>query len=104
MIDESKINEHSGTTINVIKRNGESVLLFSDTQDVPNNIMYPKVLLGDCETCSGGGAVIREIFKDFTYDKVLVGGLGLGLIPEYLAAFKSCSVRVMNTLILHTLL
>jgi hypothetical protein len=92
MIDESKIKEYSGTTINVIQRNGERVLLFSDAQDMPNTIVYPKVLLGDCDTCSGGGAVIREIYKDFTYDKVLVGGLGLGLIPEYLRTEKSCSV------------
>lgn len=92
MIDESKIKEHSGTTINVVKRHGESILLFSAAQDVPNNIIYPKVLLGDCDTCSGGGAIIREIFEDFTYDKVLVGGLGLGLIPEYLRTEKNCSI------------
>jgi len=92
MINESKIKEHSGTTINISQRYGERILVFNDGTSIPNNIIYPKVLLGDCDTCDGGGARIREIFKDFTYDKVLVGGLGLGLIPEYLKTEKSCSV------------
>jgi len=92
MIDENKIKEHSGTTINIIQRHGERVLVFNDGTSIPNTIIYPKVLLGECDTCSSGALIIKEIYKDFTYDKVLVGGLGLGLVAEYLRTEKSCSV------------
>jgi spermidine synthase len=35
---------------------------------------------------------MNTLYKDFTFDTVLVGGLGLGLIPEYLKTQENCSV------------
>ena len=94
MISEDKIKEKDGTSIEVKKINNIMYLLFKGdaVKDIPNDVAYPKVMLGECETCGKGAAKIKEIYKDFTYDKVLIGGLGLGLIAEYLKTEKNCSV------------
>ena len=44
--------------------------------------MYSKVMLGKCETCN---PFFKNSFEGFTYDKVLVVGLGLGLVPYELS-------------------
>ena len=35
---------------------------------------------------------INELYKDFTFDKILILGLGLGLLPNYAKHVKKCSV------------
>ena len=32
------------------------------------------------------------MYNDFTFDKILIGGLGLGLLPQYAKEVKNCSV------------
>jgi|TARA_R100000482_G_scaffold124053_1_gene75601 hypothetical protein len=87
-IQEDKIKEYSGTSFNVVKRDGVSILEFNDKTSIDNVELYATVMLGDCKDCEK----VNELYKDFTYDKVLVLGLGLGLVPETLKVEKECSV------------
>jgi len=87
-IQETKIQEHNTTSFNVKKVDGVSILKFSDETFLSNIEDYSIIMLGDCTNCEK----IKELYKDFTYDKVLVLGLGLGLIPETLKVEKECSV------------
>ena len=87
-IQENKIQEHTGTSFNITKVDGISILKFSEECVINNIEDYATIMLGDCTNCEK----IKELYKDFTYDKVLVLGLGLGLIPETLKVEKGCSV------------
>ena len=87
-IKESKIQEYNGTSFKVEKVEGISVLTFNNNTSVGNVERYATVMLGDCSSCSK----LNELYKDFTYDKVLVLGLGLGLLAETLKIEKECSV------------
>ncbi len=87
-IEESKIKEHSGTSFNVTKTDGVSKIDFGNGKLIENADYYGKVFLGDCEDCTK----ITALYKDFTFDKILIGGLGLGLLPEYAKSIKNCSV------------
>jgi len=87
-IEESKIKEHSGTSFSVTKTNGISKIDFGNGKLIENADYYGKVFLGDCEDCTK----ITALYKDFTFDKILIGGLGLGLLPEYAKSIKNCSV------------
>lgn len=62
---------------------------FSETGDIiENNEMYSKVMLGKCGTCN---PFYKNSFEGFTYDKVLIAGLGFGLIPQTLSEVNKCS-------------
>ena len=87
-IDENKIKEHSGTSFNVTKTNGVSKIDFGNGKSIENVDYYGKVFLGDCDPCKK----IKALYNDFTFDKVLIGGLGLGLLPQYAKEVKNCSV------------
>ena len=87
-IEESKIEEYSGTSFSVTKTDGVSKIDFGDDKWIENNNHYGKVFLGDCEAC----IKINLLYKDFTFDKILIGGLGLGLVAEYAKSVKNCSV------------
>ena len=87
-IQENKIQEHEATSFKIEKVDDISVLTFSDKTSIDNVEYYATIMLGDCENCDK----VKELYKDFTYDKVLVLGLGLGLIPETLKVEKQCSV------------
>lgn len=87
-IEESKIKEYSGTTFNVNKVDGVSRITFSNGDWIENKEYYGNVFLGDCVDCKK----INELYKDFTFDKILVLGLGLGLLPNYAKHVKECSV------------
>lgn len=87
-IQEDKIKEYSGTTFNVVKTNGVSKITFNDSDWIENKEYYGKVFLGDCVDCGK----IKELYKDFTFDKILILGLGLGLLPNYAKHVKNCSV------------
>ena len=87
-IEESKIKEHSGTSFSVTKTGGISRLDFGSNKWIENRDHYGKVFLGECEEC----IKITALYKDFTFDKILIGGLGLGLLPEYAKSVKNCSV------------
>ena len=50
-----------------------------------NNVdYYPEYLLGECNTCGNSQSIVLKALYPETYTSVLVGGLGLGLIPQYL--------------------
>ena len=87
-IEESKIKEHSGTSFSVTKTEGISKIDFGDGKSIENVDHYGKVFLGDCEECTK----ITALYNGFSFDKILIGGLGLGLLPEYAKSVKNCSV------------
>ena len=87
-IEENKIQEYSGTSFNVIKNDGVSKIEFTDGSWIENKDYYGKIILGDCEDC----LKITELYNDFTFDKILIAGLGLGLVPNYAKVVKNCSV------------
>jgi len=86
-IEESKIKEHSGTSFSVTKTDGISRLDFGNDKWIENRDHYGEVLFGDCK-CPG----IKALYDGFSFDKILIGGLGLGLLPEYAKSVKNCSV------------
>jgi hypothetical protein len=87
-IEESKIKEHSGTSFSVTKTDGVSKIDFGDDKCVENAEHYGKVFLGDCESCTK----MATLYDGFSFDKILIGGLGLGLLPAYAKSVKNCSV------------
>jgi len=87
-IEENKIKEYSGTTFNVNKVDEVSRITFSNGDWIDNKEYYGEVFLGDCIGCKK----INELYKDFTFDKILILGLGLGLLPNYAKHVKNCSV------------
>jgi hypothetical protein len=93
-IQENKIQKYDGTSFKVVKqvllppRFSKSVLIFENGNEVENEEYYAEIMLGNCENCDK----LKELYKDFTYDKVLVLGLGLGLLAETLKVEKECSV------------
>ena len=87
-IQENKIQEHNGTSFSITKVDGVSMLQFDEKSIISNIEDYATIMLGECTNCEK----VKELYKDFTYDKVLVLGLGLGLVPETLKVEKGCSV------------
>ena len=87
---DSTIQDYTGTNFSVYKREeGETIIKYNTSGDIiENNEMYSKVMLGKCETCN---PFYKNSFEGFTYDKVLVVGLGLGLVPYELSEVNKCS-------------
>jgi len=87
-IDENKIQEHIGQSFSVTKESGVTKLTFTDNGFfIDNKGYYSDIFLGKCDTCDP----YKTFFEGFSYDKVLVAGLGLGLLPQTLAS-EGCSV------------
>ena len=89
-IPDNNIQDYVGTNFSVYKREeGETIIKYNTSGDIiENNEMYSKVMLGKCETCN---PFYKNSFEGFTYDKVLVVGLGLGLVPYELSEVNGCS-------------
>jgi len=87
-IEENKIKEHSGTSFSVTKTNNVSKIDFGGNKWIENVDYYGKILFGDCEQC----VKINALYDGFSFDKILIGGLGLGLLPNYAKLVKNCSV------------
>ena len=87
---DSTIQDYTGTNFSVYKREeGETIIKYNTSGDIiENNEMYSKVMLGKCETCN---PFYKNSFEGFTYDNVLVVGLGLGLVPYELSEVNGCS-------------
>ena len=87
---DSTIQDYTGTNFSVYKREeGETIIKYNTSGDIiENNEMYSKVMLGKCETCN---PFYKNSFEGFTYDTVLVVGLGLGLVPYELSEVNGCS-------------
>jgi hypothetical protein len=87
---DNNIRDYTGTNFSVYKREeGETIIKYNTSGDIiENNEMYSKVMLGKCETCN---PFYKNSFDGFSYDKVLVVGLGLGLVPQELSEVNKCS-------------
>ena len=87
---DSTIQDYTGTNFSVYKREeGETIIKYNTSGDIiENNEMYSKVILGKCETCN---PFFKNSFDGFSYDTVLVVGLGLGLVPQELSEVNKCS-------------
>ena len=87
---DNTIQDYTGTNFSVYKREeGETIIKYNTSGDIiENNEMYSKVMLGKCETCN---PFYKNSFDGFSYDKVLVVGLGLGLVPQELSEVNKCS-------------
>ena len=98
MIQENLITEYSGTTFSVTKVDGVSRLTFADDPDnyIVNADHYGKIFMGDGPQPDednfyiGGSVAHKRIFEGIPdYANVLVLGLGLGLLPQYIKESKS---------------
>tara|TARA_R110002049_G_scaffold30904_2_gene105556 strand:+ start:1766 stop:2305 length:540 start_codon:yes stop_codon:yes gene_type:complete len=87
---DSTIQDYTGTNFSVYKREeGETIIKYNTSGDIiENNEMYSKIMLGKCETCN---PFFKNSFNGFSYDTVLVVGLGLGLVPQELSEVNKCS-------------
>ena len=87
---DSNIQDYIGTNFSVYKReDGVAIIEFNSTGFiVDNSEMYSEILLGKCETCN---PFYKNSFNGFSYDSVLVVGLGLGLVPQELSEVNKCS-------------
>ena len=88
-IIDSKLQEYSGEEFNIYKDSeGVTFIKFSNGNWIDNRELYASVFLGKCSSCTG---FYVDSFKDFTYDSVLIAGLGFGLIPHELSEVNKCS-------------
>ena len=88
-IIDTDLKDYSGSEFNVYKDSeGITFIKFSNGQWIDNRDTYASVFLGKCDSCTG---FFKDSFKDFTYDSVLVAGLGFGLIPHELSEVNKCS-------------
>jgi len=87
-IEENKLKEHTGSSFSLKKIDGISTLSFSEGKWIRNEDVYAKAFLGKCPGCKK----VNKTYEGLSYDKVLVGGLGLGLIARYLKEKDNCSV------------
>tara|TARA_R110000803_G_scaffold123600_2_gene191520 strand:- start:222 stop:758 length:537 start_codon:yes stop_codon:yes gene_type:complete len=88
-ITDSDLKEYTGTEFNVYKDSeGVTFMEFSNGKWIDNREVYASVFLGKCDSCSD---FFKDSFKDFTYDSVLMAGLGFGLIPYELSEVNTCS-------------
>ena len=87
-IEESKIEEHSGTSFSVTKTDGISRLDFGNDKWIENRDHYSEILFGDCDNCTH----MKTLYDNVSFDKILIGGLGLGLLPEYAKSIKKSTV------------
>ena len=87
---DNTIQDYTGTNFSVYKREeGETIIKYNTSGDIiENNEMYSKVMLGKCETCN---PFFKNSFNGFSYDTVLIVGLGLGLVPQELSEVNKCS-------------
>jgi hypothetical protein len=87
---DSTIQDYTGTNFSVYKREeGETIIKYNTSGDIiENNEMYSKVMLGKCETCN---PFFKNSFNGFSYDTVLIVGLGLGLVPQEISEVNKCS-------------
>ena len=98
MINENLINEYSGTTFSVTKVDGVSRMQYasSDEHWIENREEYGSIFMGDGPSPDPdnpfvlGSVLHKRIFEDIpNYENVLVLGLGMGLLPQYIKENKS---------------
>ena len=76
MIDESLIQEHTGTSFSIEKIDGVSVMTFADNSNhkIDNNIRTALVFAGDCTDCGA----YYNMYNGANWGDILVLGLGTG--------------------------
>jgi hypothetical protein len=81
---------YSGSSFNVTLNENDNIQIkfIPSNHILENKDKYSKLILGKCDTCD---AWYKDKFSGFLYDKVLVAGLGLGLIPQDLYTQENCS-------------
>ena len=81
---------YSGNSFNVsLNQNNNIQIKYTPSNHILENVdIYSKLILGKCNTCD---TWYKDKFSGFSYDKVLVAGLGLGLIPQDLYTLENCS-------------
>jgi len=87
-IQENLIKQYNGETFVVNKINGVSKMIFSNGDWLENKEYYGKIFLGDCVDCKK----INKLYKNAVFDKILIAGLGMGLLPNYAKHIKNCSI------------
>ena len=98
MINENLINEYSGTNFSVTKVNGVSKMQYASDEEhwIENREEYGSIFMGDGPQVDPdnfyykGSVLHKRIFEDIPdYENVLVLGLGMGLLPQYIKENKS---------------
>jgi len=86
---DNDLQEYIGTDIRVYKEpDGTTIMMFYHGNFMRNEESYSTSLLGKCASCD---SFYTNLFNDFTYDSVLIAGLGFGLIPNELSEVNQCS-------------
>ena len=86
---DSDLQDYIGTNFSVSKNNqGITEMTFLNGTSLFNKTNYAKIMLGQCTDCD---YLYKGFFEGFTYDKVLIAGLGFGLIPQTLSEVNNCS-------------
>ena len=86
---DSDLQDYIGTNFSVSKNNqGITEMTFLNGTSLFNKTNYAKIMLGQCTDCD---YLYKGFFEGFTYDRVLIAGLGFGLIPQTLSEVNNCS-------------
>ena len=86
---DSDLQDYTGKNFSVLKNsNGITEMIFSNGVSLYNKSNYVRIMLGQCTDCD---YLYKGFFEGFTYDKVLIAGLGFGLIPQTLSEVNNCS-------------
>ena len=86
---DSDLQDYIGTNFSVSKNNqGITEMTFLNGTSLFNKTNYAKIMLGQCTDCD---YLYKGFFEGFIYDKVLIAGLGFGLIPQTLSEVNNCS-------------
>ena len=86
---DSDLQDYIGTSFSVSKNNqGITEMTFLNGTSLFNKTNYAKIMLGQCTDCD---YLYKGFFEGFIYDKVLIAGLGFGLIPQTLSEVNNCS-------------
>lgn len=87
---DANLPDYTGAYIKVYKNpQGITIMEFLTIgRWMDNDDDYANILLGKCSSCDD---FMMHTFENFTYNSVLVAGLGLGLIPNELAEVNQCS-------------
>ena len=87
-IEESKLNEHTGSSFTIKKTDGISKISFSEKQWYINEDNYAEAFLGKCESCKNSDCRV----VDFTL---------IMLILPQIAVVNECRKMVCSICIIH---
>jgi hypothetical protein len=95
LINDNLIPTITATNFWVESVDGIKAMFFDSEKAISNLDYYAEYLLGECSSCDNKDYNIIKTLYPASYTSVLVGGLGLGLIPQYLHT-KGKSVDVIE--------